>query len=208
MLLTYDNLRQVGVTYRCLRRRVSSISSLLASVAPASTRVTVVLLPVSVTAVASILALARARHLDHLLALLQLLELHLLLLLRLLKHTAGDPLHLSCSCAPAHLLALALLHHGLVDERLPVCGLQDLLPVLYLDDLLAALHLGHGQHLDLLGADLLAPLQLHLAPCSLHVLHDDLLAGSRLYHLLTLACRNHPDNKQILSSLSSQAIFN
>ena len=62
MLLTYDNLRQVGVTYRCLRRRVSSISSLLASVAPASTRVTVVLLPVSVTAVASILALARTRH--------------------------------------------------------------------------------------------------------------------------------------------------
>ena len=41
---------------------MSSISSLLASVAPASTRVTVVLLPVSVTAVASILALARARH--------------------------------------------------------------------------------------------------------------------------------------------------
>jgi len=118
-------------------------------------------------------ALARARHLDHLLALLQLLELHLLLLLRLL-------------------LALALLHHGLVDERLPVCGLQDLLPVLYLDDLLAALHLGHGQHLDLLGADLLAPLQLHLAPCSLHVLHDDLLTIGGVDNLLALAARNHP----------------
>ena len=105
------------------------------------------------------------------------------------------------------LLVLPLHLDRLVDQRLAVSGLEDLLAVLYLNDLLLAG--GCRQDLDLLGLDVSpGPLDLDLLAARRHVLHDDLLAGGRLYHLLTLACRNHPDNKQIVSSLSSQAILN
>ena len=89
------------------------------------------------------------------------------------------------------LLTLALHLDRLVDQGLPVRGLQDLLPVLNLNDLL--LPRGRWQDLDLLRLDVTArSLDLDLLAARRHVLHDDLLARCSLDHLLSLAGRDHP----------------
>ena len=97
------------------------------------------------------------------------------------------------------LLVLTLHLHRLVDQRLPVRGLEDLLSVLYLNDLL--LSAGSREDLYLLGLDVCPrPLYLDLlAPRRRHVLHDDLLPRRGLDDLLALAGRNHPANKHLVS---------
>ena len=116
----------------------------------------------------------------------------------------GPALHLDHPLpgGPSQLLELDLLTlplhlDWLVDQGLPVSGLQDLLPVLYLNDLL--LSRGCWQDLDLLRLDVAAgPLDLDLLAAGRHVLHDYLLARCSLDDLLALAGRDHPGERRTL----------
>ena len=103
------------------------------------------------------------------------------------------------------LLAAAVHLNWLVDQSLPVRGLQDLLAVLDLYDLLAPAHLTHWQHLDLLVVGQVLAVD---PTVPLHVLHNDLLTIGSLDHLLSsLTTRNHPDNKNILDTHRQKKIF-